>query len=116
VELAMKHFLIFFALMLLAGSAIAGDQTTAQTAKAICIDVRTAEEYATGFYPGAINISYEVIGEKISAVAPDKSAEIHLYCRSGRRSGIALKTLMDMGYTHVINEGGYAEIMTRKSQ
>ena len=110
----MKHIASFIALLLLACHSLAADQSTPQATKSIWIDVRTAEEYAAGFYPGAINISYEVIGEKIPAVVTDKATEIHLYCRSGRRSGIALKTLVDMGYAHVINEGGYAEIMARK--
>ena len=112
-EIGMNHILSFFTLMLLACNAIAADQSAQPAAKAIWIDVRTADEYATGFYPGAINITHEVIGEKIAAVAPDKSTEIHLYCRSGRRSGIALKTLVDLGYVHVTNEGGYADLMAR---
>lgn len=30
-----------------------------------------------------------------------------LYCRSGRRSSLAQERLLEMGYRHVINAGGY---------
>lgn len=73
----------------------------------IVIDVRTAGEYAGGHIPGAINIPYDVIAERIAETTADTSASIVVYCRSGRRSGIALATLAQMGYTNVVNEGGY---------
>ncbi len=77
------------------------------------IDVRGASEFDAGHLDGAVNIPHDVIGDKVAAVAPDKDAEIHIYCRSGRRSDIALKTLEGMGYTNVVNEGGYAQLKGR---
>lgn len=74
---------------------------------AIIIDVRTAQEFKSGHIKDALNIPYEVIGSKIEAITKDKDSEIVLYCRSGRRSGIALETLKKMGYTQAINAGGY---------
>lgn len=70
------------------------------------IDVRTPEEYAAGHVSGAVNIPYEVIGQRISEVTEDRDAVIYLYCRSGRRSGIALDTLTEAGYSNAINAGG----------
>ena len=77
------------------------------------IDVRTAKEFDDGHLDGAVHIPYEVIGDQIAAAVPDKDAEIHIYCRTGRRSGIALKTLEGMGYTNVVNEGAYARLKGR---
>ena len=47
-----------------------------------------------------------VVTEQISRLAPDKSAPIVLYCRSGRRSGLAQDALQALGYQQVINAGG----------
>ena len=70
----------------------------------ILIDVRTAEEYASGHIPTAINIPYDVIADNLPT--ENKDAKIIVYCRSGRRSGIADGTLESLGYTNVIDFGG----------
>jgi|SRR6185369_10835019 len=72
-------------------------------AKPLVIDVRTEPEWKEGHLEGAIRIPYEKIGEEIEKAAPDKKAKIILYCRSGRRSGIALDTLRKLGYEDVTN-------------
>lgn len=77
--------------------------------KAVLIDVRSAEEYNAGFHPGAVNIPHTEIAEKISAVAPDKTTPLYLYCRSGRRVGIAMENLKKLGYQTMYNLGGFEE-------
>ena len=77
------------------------------------IDVRTAGEYAGGHVEGAILIPYDEIGARIAGVVTDKSAPIALYCRSGRRSGLALATLSALGYTRVENLGGVDDAQQR---
>lgn len=81
-----------------------------QSGSHVLIDVRTGEEFAAGHLPGARLIPHFRIGEEISAVAPDKSTPILLYCRSGRRSEIARQTLIGLGYTQVIDAGGYEQL------
>jgi phage shock protein E len=73
---------------------------------AIWIDVRSVDEYQAGHVTQAVNIPHTEIGMRIGEVTDDKDAEIYVYCRSGRRSGIARETLMSMGYNNVINLGG----------
>jgi phage shock protein E len=73
----------------------------------IWIDVRTAEEYQAAHLPGAINIPYEQISTRIAEATVDKNAVIQLYCKSGRRSGIALDTLKQQGYLQVFNAGAF---------
>lgn len=73
----------------------------------IWIDVRSAEEFQAGHLEGAVNIVHTDIAAKIGAVTQDKTAEIQLYCRSGRRSGLAEAELKKLGYTNVHNAGGY---------
>ncbi|MBC8403115.1 MAG: rhodanese-like domain-containing protein [Candidatus Marinimicrobia bacterium] len=76
----------------------------------LIIDVRTDKEFDSGHLQGAINTSYQVIGENIADLTCCKNQEIILYCRSGRRSEIAKTTLLELGYTNVTNAGGYEEI------
>lgn len=71
----------------------------------LVIDVRTEAEWNNGHLKGAILIPYNQIGEKIGAVAPDKSQRIYLYCRTGRRTQIAKETLEKLGYRDVVNLG-----------
>lgn len=72
-------------------------------AESVWIDVRSPEEYADGHVAQAVNIPYTEIGARIAEVTEDKDAQIYLYCRSGRRSGIALDTLNEMGYVNAVN-------------
>lgn len=76
----------------------------------VWIDVRTQEEYEQSHIEGDIRISYEEIVTEVTKRFPDKETEIHLYCRSGRRSGIALEGLKAAGYTNVFNAGGIEEV------
>jgi rhodanese-related sulfurtransferase len=61
------------------------------------VDVRTAEEFASGHVPGAINIPYDQIARRASEIGPP-STPVVLYCRTGRRSGIAVEALQKAGY------------------
>ena len=94
------------ALLLLTLALLAYNPLSWAGEEAFWIDVRTAEEYQAGHVEGAINIPYEEIVERIGEVTEDPDALIYVYCRSGRRSGIAQGMLQDAGYTQVINLGG----------
>lgn len=83
---------------------------------ALWIDVRTAQEFSDGHVTQAVNIPYEEIAGQINAIAPDKDALIYVYCRSGRRSGIAKDTLDGLGYTQVINIGGLDDALEKAGQ
>src|SRR5438270_252666 len=66
------------------------------------IDVRGSEEFATGHLPGAKSIPRGHLESRIEGAAPDRSAEVILYCASGNRSAYAARTLQeDLGYDHV---------------
>jgi phage shock protein E len=82
-----------------------------QAEEAYWIDVRTGVEHSMGYLEGSVNIPHGDIAEKIAGVTQDKDAEIHLYCRSGGRAGKALSALESLGYTNVVNDGGYSEIL-----
>ncbi len=80
----------------------------------IWIDVRTLDEFNTGHIAGAAHIPYEDIAPRIGEVTTDKNAKIHLYCRSGNRSGIAQQTLLAMGFKNAVNEGGYEALISKQ--
>ena len=75
------------------------------------VDVRSAEEYAAGHHPQAVNIVHTEIADHIDEFAESKDQVINLYCKSGRRAGIAKQALEDMGYTKVNNLGGYKDVV-----
>lgn len=75
----------------------------------VLIDVRSKEEYDSGHIEGAFSMEYSVIQDHIEEITKNKMEKIYLYCRSGRRSGIALQALKALGYKDVINLGGLTE-------
>jgi len=87
--------------VLTAAASAAGNGNTA----ALIIDARTEAEWDEGHLESAVLIPYDRIAQGITTFAPDKNTEIYLYCRTGRRSGIALETLKNIGYSHLSNLG-----------
>jgi len=82
----------------------------------IVIDVRSAEEFNAGHLEDAVNIPHTEIGSRIVDYVKDKDTEISLYCRSGRRSGLAQTKLLEMGYRNAVNAGGYEELKAREGK
>jgi rhodanese-related sulfurtransferase len=71
------------------------------------VDVRTAEEYKSGYIPGAINIAVQELNGKLNKIPKDKPVVV--YCRSGSRSAHAVQSLLAAGYTDVYDLGGLFE-------
>lgn len=70
------------------------------------LDVRTANEYAEGHVPGAVNIPYDQLAARLSEL-PAASDEILLYCRTGRRAEVAEDTLRGNGYENLWQLSGH---------
>ena len=91
-----------------AAAAVKPGRVDGATAKSLAaagakvVDVRTAEEFASGHVPGAINIPYDQIARRASEIGPP-STQVLLYCRTGRRSGIAADALDRAGYKKVFD-------------
>ncbi|MGG4043276.1 rhodanese-like domain-containing protein [Bacillus smithii] len=71
------------------------------------IDVREAEEVATGKIPGSIHIPLGLLEFRMNEL--DKEKEYILVCRSGGRSGRAAKLLESFGYNVINMKGGMLE-------
>ena len=100
----MKAFLV--TLLLLASTVLAQDIKP----DTVWLDVRSAEEYAAGHIAGAVNIPHTEITQRISELKLDQNTPIALYCKSGRRAGIALDALQQLGYSDLSNHGGYEAV------
>ena len=68
------------------------------------VDVRSAEEFAYGGIPGAINISVDEIRERQSEFT---SKNLLIYCQVGQRGHTASLLLKELGFNAVNLDGGY---------
>ncbi|MBW2241506.1 MAG: rhodanese-like domain-containing protein [Deltaproteobacteria bacterium] len=82
------------------------DRREAGTAP-VTIDVRTAEEYASGHIPGAVNIPFDEVAERIGEI--DAPHGVALYCMVGPRARKGETALRAAGVEKVFHlEGGMA--------
>lgn len=75
---------------------------------AIVVDVRTPEEFAEGYIPGAQNINFNApdFEQKISAL--DRNKTYFVYCKAGTRSAKAVSKMSELGFTSLYSlDGGY---------
>ncbi|MCB9496715.1 MAG: rhodanese-like domain-containing protein [Fibrobacteria bacterium] len=77
------------------------------------VDVRSPGEFASGAYPGAVNIPLDTLPARLAEFGP-KDREIVVYCASGARSGYAESILSQSGFTKVRNGGGLVHMMARR--
>lgn len=72
----------------------------------LILDVRSVEEFAAGHVPGALNIPHTEVADRLEEIANLGEVEIVLYCRSGRRAGMAADVLRDAGYERLLHLDG----------
>ncbi|MFT6031800.1 MAG: rhodanese-related sulfurtransferase [Arenicella sp.] len=65
----------------------------------VIIDVRSAQEFASGHVPGAINIAHLSILNDVTLLDRYKDQEMVFYCRSGRRAKSVTDALESSDYT-----------------
>jgi len=69
------------------------------------LDVRTAQEFAGGCLPGAVNIPVDELRSRLSELPRDR--EIAAYCQVGMRGYLATRILRQNGFTASNIGGGY---------
>ena len=77
-----------------------------QQAGVISLDVRTPGEFAEGHLVYAININVESGNFEAEIESLDKNAIYAVYCRSGRRSAVAVDLMKKAGFTNLYNLDG----------
>lgn len=74
-------------------------------------DVRTKEEFDSGYFQNAVNIPLQDLQNAIYPDVP-KDTQIYVYCRSGNRSEQAVSLLRANGFVNVTDLGGLADVET----
>lgn len=111
----MKRILILLCFLITVGCTAQDDSKPGDLSQmlengAVLVDVRTESEFESGHLEGALNLPHGDILELPEKVEVSKDQPIIVYCRSGRRSGMAKDSLTEAGYTQVYNAGGYADL------
>jgi rhodanese-related sulfurtransferase len=73
----------------------------------VVLDVRTEAEFAEGHIPGALNIPHTELAARLLELPGDRSAEIIVHCRSGKRAKTAEAILVGAGYQRVYDLEGH---------
>lgn len=73
---------------------------------ALLLDVRTPAEFKEGAIKGAKNIDFFSSGFKAELEKLPAGKNYYVYCRSGNRSGQAVKALKGLGHTAYNLDGG----------
>jgi rhodanese-related sulfurtransferase/membrane-associated phospholipid phosphatase len=90
--------------------AAAPDTITEPERRVVYVDVRTPGEWAQGRVQGAIHIPYTELAQRIDELESYRDADIVLYCRTGRRSGIAEQIMTQAGFQRLHNGGGLTDL------
>ena len=73
----------------------------------VVIDVRTPDEYASGHIPGAVNIPFDQVAQRIAEI--DAPHGVALYCMVGPRARKGESALLAAGYEKIFHlDGGLA--------
>jgi rhodanese-related sulfurtransferase len=112
----MKKVIALFASVLLLAGCSSGSSAIDQSvsefsskvteAGVITLDVRTPGEFNEGHIEGALLVDFESGNFENEIAALDKTKTYAVYCRSGSRSGQAVKIMSDAGFTNIYNLNG----------
>jgi rhodanese-related sulfurtransferase len=75
-------------------------------AEVITLDVRTPGEFNEGHIEGALLVDFQSGNFENEIASLDKGKTYAVYCRSGNRSGQAVKVMSDAGFTDLYNLDG----------
>ena len=79
-------------------------QALTEQPEAVVLDVRTEEEFESGYIPNAINIDLRIGPGFVDEINNlDKNKSYYVYCRSGARSAQAVQLMRDLGFNETYN-------------
>ena len=87
------------------GDMLVADWLELDRTDALLLDVREADEFATGHIPNAINVPLSQMRDRHSELPMDR--EIWIYCGVGQRAYFATRFLAQRGYRSRNLSGGY---------
>jgi len=77
--------------------------------KTLVLDVRSADEFATGHLPNAKNIPLVEINNRLKEIEKSKNAVVITVCATGVRSSNAVSVLNKAGFAQVFSLDGGTE-------
>ena len=74
----------------------------------VLLDVREADEFASGHLPGAIHVSRGLLEFKLGGTPAfaARDLKVVLYCKTSGRAALAAAVMQDMGYLDVVSIAG----------
>ena len=74
----------------------------------VLIDVREADEFASGHLPGAVLVPRGLLEFKLSGTPAlsGRDLKVVLYCKTSGRAALAAQTMQSMGYLNVASIAG----------
>ncbi|MFQ5683745.1 MAG: rhodanese-like domain-containing protein [Candidatus Binatia bacterium] len=72
----------------------------------LLLDVRTPQEFAIDHIPGAVNIPYDQLPNRLAELGLSKNRELVVYCETGGRAAIAEATLRKAAFQDVLHLEG----------
>jgi rhodanese-related sulfurtransferase len=89
-------------------------RTDLESGKAVLIDIREANEHATGVAKGAKLLPMSALGARLADIPTAEDKPVYLICNTQNRSGKTLAALRQRGYKHVrYVKGGMSEWVKR---
>ena len=89
-------------------------RTDLESGKAVLIDIREANEHATGVAKGAKLMPMSALGARLADIPTAEDKPVYLICNTQNRSGRTLAALRQRGYKHVrYVKGGMSEWVKR---
>lgn len=75
----------------------------------LVLDVRSADEFASGHIAGAVNIPHDQLSRRHGEIAAFQARPVVVCCRSGMRAGIAARVLRQAGFTDLRMLSGHMQ-------
>ncbi len=88
------------------------DELQEDTREKQVIDLRSEEDFEKETYPGAMNLYWEELGERVDEIAKDKP--VYLICYTGQKSDEIAQDMQEQGYEAYSVEGGYRAYLRKK--
>jgi rhodanese-related sulfurtransferase len=95
---------------------ISQEELIAAPASILILDVRSPKEFASGHIPNALNISHNVIAERLAEIERYRDVTVVVYCESGVRAGRATSILTASGFTKVRHLAGDMSAWRERSE
>ncbi len=80
---------------------VAEAEKLVQQTNVVVLDVRTPKEFKDGHIRGATNVNFYESSFRSQLQALDKSKPYLVHCAVGGRSGKAVKTMQELGFTNI---------------